>query len=305
MNDQSVESIPDGLELPIQLASDQSQYVFWGGEAELGQDSRTQNDNAETIFCMHPAPEFRFEFGPHTTSDLLETWFELELGEATINCGESFGEVVCYVTNSGTKISGYLEPQTQTVGTKAVAHNAFFIVINGLHVHGGPMKRGNSSFTGRLQSGVDGHNIVVDALKTDPTQRNVVYEPTHVASCEFAKPVNVESIDEMGSHLFRVLSLMKCRWVGLPGPWICDFSRKLIELRLFVTKTCRNGGAISWYHKMVRSSFHDLFKSMYCAFQDETRGPALQTASHWLVESEQSAGGVEGPSSCSSLPLNA
>lgn len=55
-----------------------------------------------------------------------------------------------------------------------------------------------------------------------------------------------------------------------------------------------NGGATSWYHKMMQSSFDDFYKSMYCAFQDETLGPALQTASHWLVESEQCAGGVEG-----------
>lgn len=293
MDDQTTRVLPDALKPPIHLSSDQSPFVFWEGDTVLRQDTRTQAGKAKIIFCMHPAPEFRFEFVSHKTPDFMEAWFESGLSDATFDCGEPFGEVVCKVTNSGSEISGYLDSQTNQIGESSVALKAVFIVINGPHVHGEPLNRGKHSYLGRLESRVDDHKIVIDALQSEPTPRSVVYEPTHVASCEFIKPANLESIEQVGSHLFRVLSLMKCRWVGLLGPWIYDSSGNLIQTRLSVTKTMRNGGAISWHHKMMRSSFSDFYKSMYCSFQDKTRGPALQTASHWLVESEQCAGGVE------------
>lgn len=40
--------------------------------------------------------------------------------------------------------------------------------------------------------------------------------------------------------------------------------------------------------------FSELAPAIAMAFSDETRAEALQTALHWLVESEQCAGGVEG-----------
>jgi hypothetical protein len=294
MGDQKNRVLPDALEPPIQLSSDQSQYVFWEGDTVLRQDTRSQLGKAKIIFFMHPTPEFRFEFVPHKTPDFFEAWSESGLSDATFDCGDPFGEVVCKVTNSGREISGYLDSQTQQSSKSLTALKAVFIVINGPHVYGEPLNRGKCSYLGRLESTVDDHKIVIDALQSDQTPRGVVYEQTHVASCEFVEPANFESIEQVGSHLFRVLSLMKCRWVGLLGPWIYDSSGKLIETRLSVTKTMRNGGAISWYHKMMHSSFNDFYKSMYYSFQDKTRGPALQTASHWLVESEQCAGGVEG-----------
>ena len=294
MIDEKSKSIPDGLEPPIKLSSDQQQYVFWEGETELRQNSRTQKGIAKIVFCMQPAPEFRFDFFPSNVQGILDSSFETELSDATINCGVGIGEVVGKVTNSGSRISGFLDSQTQTIDDNALARKAVFIVINGPHVHGSPIKRGNCSFTGRMQSGVDGNNIIVDALNAEPTQHNDVYGATHVASCEFLKPASLGDIEDVGSHLFRVLSLMQCRWVGLLGPWIYDSSGKLIEVRLSVTKTMRNGGALSWYHKTMRSSFDNFSKSMYSAFQDQARGPSLQTAFHWLVESEQCAGGIEG-----------
>lgn len=294
MDDQTTQALLDALKPPIQLSSDQSQHVIWEGDTVLRQGLRSQVGKAKIIFCMHPAPEFRFEFVHHKTPDFFESWFKSGLSDATINCGEPFGEVVCKVTNSGSEISGYLDSQTHKIGDSSAPLKAVFIVINGPHVHGERLNRGNHSYLGRLTSTVVDHKVIIDALQSESTLRNAVYEPTHVASCEFVKPTNLESIEQVGSHLFRVLSLMKCRWVGLIGPWIYDSTGKLVATRLSVTKTMRNGGAISWYHKMMCSSFNDFYKSMYCAFQDKIRGPALRTASHWLVESEQCAGGVEG-----------
>ncbi len=245
------------------LSSDQSPFVWFGGTGDtvLRQDTHAhKSGKAKIIFCMHPAPEFRFEFVPHKTPDFLEAWFESGLSDATFDL-RAKGSERWYVRlqTLEAKSPGILirkkhkkkkkkKKKTNQIGESSAALKAVFIVINGPHVHGEPLNRGKHSYLGRLESTVDDHKIVIDALQSEPTPRSVVYEPTHVASCEFIEPANLESIEQVGSHLFRVLSLMKCRWVGLLGPWIYDSSGNLIEARLSVTKTMRNGGAISWYH---------------------------------------------------------
>ena len=87
---------------------------------------------------------------------------------------------------------------------------------------------------------------------------------------------------------------MKCRWVGLLGPWLYDASGEQIGFRLSITKTMRNGGTISWCYETMRDCFAELFPSVCYAFANEKRAASLQTALHWLIEAEQCAGGVEG-----------
>jgi len=294
MTDGRFKDVPVGLVPPIELSGDNTQFAFWEGETELRQKSRGLKGIARIYVDLYPAPEFRFEFTPHQSPSLIEAWFESELGEATINCGPPFGEVLCNVSNAGANFSGYVESQSRPIGSGVNAHKAVYIVINGPSVHGGPLKRGSRAFTGRLQSSSPGHGVIVDALKSEAMARGAVYEPTHVACCEFSNAASLAEIEKTGTHLFRVLSLMKCRWTGLLGPWLYDSFGNLVEIQLSVTKTMRNGGASSWFHEMMGSSFGELYQSMQTAFEDEKREPALQTAIHWLIESEQCAGGVEG-----------
>ncbi|MCP4888232.1 MAG: hypothetical protein GY904_16665 [Planctomycetaceae bacterium] len=87
---------------------------------------------------------------------------------------------------------------------------------------------------------------------------------------------------------------MKCRWVGLLGPWLQSVAQTDIDFRVAISKTMRNGGAISWCHESMGDCFSELAPVISTSFADPSRAEALQTALHWLVESEQCAGGVEG-----------
>jgi len=251
--------IPIGLEPPIQIGPGQTQYTFWEGETELRQETRIQKGNARIFVDLYPAPELRFEFTPNQSPSLAEAWFESELGEATIDCGPPFGEVMCNVSKADSHFSGYVEAQSRIKGICSNAHRAVYIVINGPHVHGGPLKRGSRAFAGRLQSADSCPGVIIDALKSEAVARSSVYEITHVACFQSANSVRLEDIEKSGTHLFRVLSLMRCGWVGLLGPWLYDSSGNLVEINLAVTKTRRNGGAMSWFHKMMGSSFDDFY----------------------------------------------
>ena len=123
---------------------------------------------------MYPAPEFRFEFTPEQSPSLLEAWFESELGEATIECGPPFGEVLCNVSKAGGHFSGYVESQSKPKGIGSIAHKAVFLVIKGPHVHGGQVKRGSDAFTGRLKTAASSHEVIIDALKSDAMTRRAV-----------------------------------------------------------------------------------------------------------------------------------
>ncbi len=78
------------------------------------------------------------------------------------------------------------------------------------------------------------------------------------------------------------------------GPWLYDSTGAEIGFDATVTKTMRHGGSLSWCHDTIRDGFSQLFPVMYSSFRDANRADALQTAFHWLIESEQCAGGVEG-----------
>ena len=67
---------------------------------------------------------------------------------------------------------------------------------------------------------------------------------THVASSVFAAVATMQEVDTVSTNLFRSLSLMNCRSVGLLGPWLYDSAGGDIGLRLAITKTMRNGGVI-------------------------------------------------------------
>jgi hypothetical protein len=198
------------------------------------------------------------------------------------------------VTQTSDIYSGYVEGQIDKSDAQRSIAKAVYIVINGPHVHGAPVKRGNSHFAGRQTASVEGIEIIVDRLASKKQKRNSIYESTHVASSVFAAGATMQEVDTVSTNLFRSLSLMKCRWVGLLGPWLYDSSGREIGLRLAITQTMRNGGAISWCHETMGRCLTELFPAVFGSFTNDKRSAPLQTALHWLVEAEQCAGGVEG-----------
>jgi len=86
---------------------------------------------------------------------------------------------------------------------------------------------------------------------------------------------------------------MRGRWVGLVGPWLF-VNESLSMLMPQVTKTGRNGNCQTWYHESINDAFQELLKGLQVAFCDDERGECLRTGIHWLIESYQCAGGVEG-----------
>lgn len=116
---------------------------------------------------------------------------------------------------------------------------------------------------------------------------------THVAEIKFETPQPAEAFQQIRTTLFRALSLMHGRWVGLFGPWLYR-GDTLVQLCPCVTKTSRNGGSITWYPDTVLGVFEELVSRLHKAFSDRDRGEAIQSGFHWSVEASLCAGGVEG-----------
>lgn len=286
--------VPLGLEPPFPITNDKSQYIFWEGEAELRQQTFTLRGYARILLDLYPFPEFTFDFAPNFNSSQRQTLPKIELSKAILDCGPHFGQIICDISFIDANIAGEVVSKVERPAEIANVHEAVFIIFNGPHILGSPLRRGDHRFFGRLTARAATHEITIDAMKGDAQERNTVYEATHVASCRFLTQQTNADIEELGTHLFRVLSLMRCRWAGILGPWLYDSSGNLIDVQPRVTKTTRNGNSRSWLYQTTDDSFHNLYSCMSSAFQDETRESALQTAIHWLIESEQCAGGIEG-----------
>lgn len=290
----SFDELPQGLEAPIFLGGDVQQFVAWHGQTTFRRNNKEIPGEARVYLDLMPVPEFRFEFIPDTQPSLKDIFRHASLGEGVLECGPPIGAVKCHVTQTGQQYSGYIEDQQACDDGKAVHRNATFLVLNGPLVHGSPIARGKSSFAGRMYARFEDTEIIVDRLSSEKQSRRSIYQVTHVARCIFPDAVTLERIDLFANNLFRSLSLMKCRWVGLLGPWIwCEDSENPC-FRVSVTNTTRNGNTISWCHESMRDCFSELVPAMFVSFSNEKRAEALQTALHWLVESEQCSGGVEG-----------
>ena len=286
--------VPEALEPPINLGGDIQQFEAWKGATTLRREGKQTRGEARVVLDLMPVPEFRLEFTPETKPTLKDVFLDSPLGEGVIDCGPPIGPISCHVTSTGSSYSGYLEGQVDVETEKPVYVAATFLILNGPVVHGKPVNRGRSSYLGRMSAKMDDAEVIIDLLSSKKQPRRSIYESTHVARCTFSEPVSLSRIDSLATNLFRCLSLMKCRWVGLLGPWLQSVAPTDIDFRVAITKTMRNGGAISWCHESMGDCFSELAPVISTSFADPSRAEPLQTALHWLVESEQCAGGVEG-----------
>lgn len=292
--DEQFSKVPHGLESPVDLGCGKYQFEVWKGNTTLFQGKMVTRGEARVFLNLMPIPEFLFELTPEEQPSLKDMFLGRDLTDGHMECGPRLGTLSCLVTKAGATISGYVMEQECGDCEKTLYTSAKFVVLNGPFVYGTPIVRGESSFTGRSTVRVDDVEVILDLLSSKKQSRESVYEPTHVAYSTFSEPVSIKRIDELRTTLFRCLSLMKCRWVGVLGPWLETVDGTGVNFNVAVTKTERNGGTISWCDQMMRECFGELFPAIVAAFSDDIRTDALKTAFQWLVESEQCAGGVEG-----------
>ncbi len=283
----------EGLEPPIEISGSYTElYEIWSGQTTFRKDDKEIPGHGKVLLDFLPVPKFRFEFNPDEKLSFKDLF-----GPGVLKCGPLIGSVNCQVTQVGEGYFGDIKGQASSNALPSSIASAVYLVINGPHLGGRAIQRSNIGFTGRgrVTAKIERVEVTVDRWSSENQERRCIYGSTHVVRCIFSKgAATPEKMETVSTNLFRSLSLMKCRWVGLLGPWLYDSDGKEIGLRLSITKTLPNGGAISWYDESMGDCFTKLFPAMHTAFTDENRSNALLTALHWLMEAEQCAGGVEG-----------
>lgn len=215
------------------------------------------------------------------------------LTDGELHCSRPLGTLSVRPSNSTAgKILGTVGPPVAKPDQPSTS--ALFLVVNGPFAHGAGIVREKTAFAGRLQCQTpDGMIITVDRLSHRQRSARLVYAFTHVAEIRFDRPKQIEEFDAASTTLFRTLSLMRGRWVGIVGPWLFlgDAVHTVIP---GVTKTSRHGNSPTWSHETLLGAFEELFTRLTAGHQDSEMDTALQTALHWLIESQVCAGGVEG-----------
>lgn len=284
--------LPEAMAPPIEINPSSLQHSFYDGPAILITDSGTTSGRAKVYFDLLPKPEFRFDFEPDQPPSLKDAWTNSSLGDAELDVGNATNKMRVRVWRTGKvysgDVAGWVERLTELISS------VVFLIINGPPIHGSVIRLGRSAYTGRVSATTEGLTVTVDRLETEKQDPRSLYQPTHVARCDFSTPVALDVALATGVDLFRTLSLMKCRWVGVVGPWLYGCAGEAIGYELDCTKVMRHGGSQSWCHELIREGFSQLFPVVRKSFADPDRRDALQTAFHWLIESEQCAAGVEG-----------
>jgi hypothetical protein len=293
-NDSNMEQIPKAIAPPAILDLESGQLNVWTGKTTMRSNSITIAGEGRVYLDLLPIPEFRFEFNSSENSPSKDKFFAIVEKKWEMDCGLPIGPISLGSITHERVFTGGISDQIQKNESEALYKSAKFLVINGPFVDGERTQRDGQEFYGRMLAKIGDTTITIDPLIRDRSPRRCIYRPTHVILCEFTEAKSMVDIDLLRDDLFRTLSFMKCRWVGLVGPWLTSENPQAISFRLSVTKTMRNSGSATWCHKSVGDCFAELAPKMFQSFADSNRGDALKTALHWLVEAEQCAGGIEG-----------
>ena len=278
---------PVGLERTIEL---------WRGTAKLDCASVQREGEAQVLFSLNSPSRFNFQLtvakdkNPFDLIDLEE--------EGVLRTGSVLGDLPCQVTgdfsssSNATTVSGLICTEVSKSFPNEKFTAATYLVVNGPEYRGSPIKQGSSSYLGRMSHANDKMFVILDKVN-QLAEEATHFRFSHLARFEFAVPANTEDIDRCATNLFRSLSLMKGGWVGLVGPWL-DVSRGSNRIVPYATQVVRSPGHTSWYHESDQLGFGQVFNRLQAAYDDSGHCEAIQTAFHWLVESEQCAGAVEG-----------
>jgi hypothetical protein len=293
MSDDKKCCIPFALGPPSIPDLNSGQLNIWVGTTLLQCPGISLSGVGRVYFDMLPFPEFRFEFNSDE-HPLKQAFLYSTLSNWEMECGPPIGAIKCRVLSFKKNCSSGVPDQIPIQENETLYTNAKFLVINGPIVDGECIQLNGEPFQGRMTAEIGDCKVTVDPISRESQERRCLFKPTHVVECEFEQAKSLSYIDGLRDGLFRTLSLMKCHWVGLLGPWMTSTDTQAIGFRLSVTKTTRNGGTASWYHKSAGDCFAELAPRMFESFEDSKRGESLQTALHWLVEAEQCSGGIEG-----------
>ena len=292
--------LPDALTPPCSVEECTEIIPLWSGDAELTQKSGKQKGNASVLIDTLPRPVVRFEFqvaaqsGPASGISLFRQLLDPNRFDAAdLACGSPVGKLKVHPTNvSGETLGGVVVELTEK--PTEIFGSAKFLVINGPSHRGSAIRRGRAAFAGRLESvTAGGPTVTVDGLSGAKQSARSVFAFTHIAEIRFESPQPIDRFEDVGNHLFRALSLMRGSWVGLVGPWLY-IDGTLHTFSPSVTKAERNRSCQNWFPDAVLGVFEELFACLQTGYLDKARGEALQTGLHWLIESQQCAGGIEG-----------
>jgi len=248
------------------------------------------------LFDPLPRPSWRFHFGPaqkRSQQDQLENvFFGCSTGDAILETPGFLGSLPVYILSSSKSSSGIVN----CVDPRDIPEirSAVFGIINGPQTHGKAISRGRTAMVGRLSASVQGLKVTLDSLGTSSPNSRTCFSPTHVARLDFDHLVSAAEVEQAKLTLFWTLSMMRQGWVGLVGPWLYADNDKLLSIQTGITKSMRLPLGQTWCLEQIEDAFEMLFTSMTKQLADKNRSEPLVSALHWLIESEQCAGAVEG-----------
>lgn len=286
---------PAGLEFPFSWSFDKATEI-WSGTAKLRIGDQAQTGTAKVLFDPLPRPSWRFHFAPaqkRSQQDQLENvFFGCSTGDAILETPGFLGSLPVYILSSSKSSSGVVN----CVDPRDIPEirSAVFGIINGPQTHGKAISRGRTAMVGRLSASVQGLKVTLDSLGTSSPDSRTCFSPTHVARLDFDHLVSAAEVEKAKLTLFWTLSMMRQGWVGLVGPWYYADKDNLLSIQTGITKTARLPLGQTWCHEQIEDAFENLFASVSKQLADKNRSEPLTSAMHWLIESEQCAGAVEG-----------
>lgn len=295
MNDQSLglpDDVPVGLNPPIDIDVSKRERDLWIGDGRLLIKNQEFQGATRVFIDFVPQPSMRFTLTPPNLGFSRERFENPPLGIGSLEAGTLIGTIPVLVTKASDRLYGSIEGRVPDFGTSVSC--ATFLVLNGPRLYGTAIRRDRTIGHDRSVAKVPGLTITMDALPRPTIEAEAAFNVTHVVQCRFDDPANPSELNDVATELFQTLSLMRCRWVGLVGPWIYDSKDALIGFAPAVTKVTPDGNTLSWCVELIEEAFSLLFSSIHSGLRDAQRMEALRTTLHWLVEAEQCAGGVEG-----------
>ena len=285
--------VPECLVSPVTIGKT---IDIWTGPATLEVDSvQVQGDGHVYLNLTSPSHiQFSLTAESHNPVELMSL-----KGPSHLRTGAILGDLPCQLTgelsssSNATIVSGTIDVDASKSYPNEHFTTATYLVLNGPAYRGLPIKQDRCGYLGRICH-TNGKMLVTLDKVHQSIESETHYRVSHLARLEFANPVGLDLIDAHATNLFRSLSLMKGGWVGLVGPWLLGSDGEPIRVVPYARKVVRNQGQTPWFHESDQEGFGQVFDCLQSAYDDVTQREAVQTAFHWLIESEQCAGAVEG-----------
>ena len=286
------DGIPYATQSPLSISRGQRTYVIWDDRSEFLYGGKRIEGHGKVYLDLLPRPSFQFEFTPRdatvdhcaVTQELLKATAQLVIGAPTHNL-----RVSC--TSLRAKCwSGVVA--ADSINYNSSICSAKYLIVNGPEFFGSSIQHNGSAYIGRVEAVVSGVSVIVDQLR-DRDEHKEPFEFTHVAELTAYQIGAPQRLAAVKKSLFRTLSMMNGRWVGIIGPWTYDSAGNLVNIHPMVTLASINSRHQAWCDATIRDAFVQLFPAIHERFLDPILDRPLRNALHWWIETEQCAGGLE------------